>query len=101
MSKLRFIHFVIDDKFINDSIECFEESNLTINYFYIITNKVREFQFIKSGKVQKVSQEEALGIICADNSCDVLCLHSLISLPFHHCHIVAELAPHDRMLFVT
>ena len=78
MSKLRFIHFVIDDKFINDSIECFEESNLTINYFYIITNKVREFQFIKSGKVQKVSQEEALGIICADNSCYVLCLHSLI-----------------------
>lgn len=82
MSKLRFIHFVIDDKFINDSIKCFEESNLTINYFYIVTNGVSEFQFIKSCKVQKVSKEEALGIICADNSYDVLCLHSLISLPY-------------------
>lgn len=34
--KLHFVHFVIDDKFIHDSIRCFQMANLTKNNFCYI-----------------------------------------------------------------
>ena len=79
--KLRFIHFTIDDKFIDDSVTCFETSNLTDNVFYCLKKNSCSFEYIKSSIVKKIRIEEAESIIDNLSNFDVVILHSLYAIP--------------------
>ena len=78
---LKFAHFVIDDKFIPDSIKCFDGAKLTCNSYYYIKENNAELQFLDSNKVKVISKQVAADIL-SNTSIDVVCLHSLYSLPF-------------------
>lgn len=78
---LKFAHFVIDDKFIPDSIKCFDGAKLTCNTYYYVKENNYELQFLDPHKVKVVSKQAAADIL-SNNGIDVVCLHSLYSLPF-------------------
>lgn len=86
---LKFVHFVIDDKFIPDSIKCFENAKLVDNIFYYVTTKSDKLAFLDSNKVKVISPDLAREIIVDDNI-DVICLHSLYSLPLSLIPIIGK-----------
>ena len=95
MKRLKFIHFVIDDKFIPDSIACFENSKLTDNIFYYFTKKQRELSFLDASIVKTITQNEALSIVTQGEG-DVICLHSIFSLPYK---IIAKINPKFKVIW--
>ena len=79
--KLKFVHFTIDDKFIDDSVKCFETANLTENVFYCLKKISCSFEYIKSSKVKQIRIEEAESIIDNLSNFDIVILHSLYAIP--------------------
>lgn len=79
--KYRFVHFVFDDKFINDSIKCFETANLTDNVYYYYKESFSSYLYIKSDKVHNVNKDQTSELIGNLSENDVVVLHSLYSLP--------------------
>lgn len=77
---LKFAHFVTDEKFIPDSIKCFETAGLTDNTYYFVRVNNKNVCFLDINKVNFISIEEAKKII-RSNQYDVVCLHNLYSLP--------------------
>lgn len=76
-----FFHFVRDDKFISDSIKCFEEAGLTNNrYYYIDTSGKRAMDF-PDDKIMIISPEQLPPLLSEPNNCDAIVLHSLYSMP--------------------
>lgn len=80
LEKLKWIHFVIDDKFISDSIKCFVSAQLTINRFVYATDSTAPYNYLKPNEVEKISLKEARALVVNDNI-DVICLHSFFALP--------------------
>ncbi len=78
---LKFIHFVIDDKFIHDSYRCFQNANLTDNSFYYIADNNRSLNYLKKEEISIISRKEAVEILKSLNHSDIIVLHSLYSLP--------------------
>lgn len=81
MKKKICIHFVTDEKFIKDEIQCFESANLTTNSYYYVGNTNKRFEFISDKDVKIISKDDVAGLF-ATKSIDVICLHNLYSLPF-------------------
>ena len=79
--KPNFIHFVLDEKFLPDSIKCFDKAGLTNNRYYLIS-KTTNLTFLEKYNIEIVSADQALKIIQDANNIDVICLHSLYSIPF-------------------
>ena len=64
-----------------DSIKCFDEAGLTNNRYYLIS-KTTNLTFLEKYNIEIVSADQALKIIQDANNIDVICLHSLYSMPF-------------------
>lgn len=77
---LDILHFVVDDKFINDSILCFESAKLTNNQYVYVSNKKRTFHYIKSDKVKILTEDNVLNLF-HEGDINAICLHSFMSLP--------------------
>lgn len=78
---MKFIHFVIDDKFIPDSIKCFEEAGLTNNEFYYVRPKSHPVtEYLDLFKVKELNNNEVISLLEKRKPC-VVVLHSLYSLP--------------------
>lgn len=78
---INFIHFVIDDKFIPDSMKCFEFAGLTDNEFYYVRPKSHQVtEFLDLVKVKEIKRGDVLSLLENKSSC-VVVLHSLYSLP--------------------
>lgn len=76
-----FYHFIIDDIFIPDSIKCFEKALLTNNqYFFISDDPEYKLRFYND-KISIISKDCAKEMLTDSNSCDVVVLHSLYSIP--------------------
>ena len=81
-SKLpKFIHFVIDDKFINDSYRCFQNAGLTENIFYYICEKKYTLNYINKEAISVITQKDAKQILLSLTHNETIVLHSLYSLP--------------------
>lgn len=87
MRRLNFIHFVIDDKFIPDSIKCFDDADLTNNDFYYYSNRGSDFRFLDRNRVKLISNREIESLL-NNNEVDVVCLHSLFSLPCKYINMI-------------
>lgn len=72
-----------DEKFIPDSIWCFENSQLAINTYYCVNGGTANLVRLKDKRVRCVSENEASRIIKNVAEVDVICLHSLYSLPLN------------------
>ena len=75
--KLRIIHIVTDDKFIDGAITLFDSDDRVDNKYVVIGNET-SFKYIKSDKVVFISVNDAIDVI---NSFDVVILHSLPAIP--------------------
>lgn len=79
--KPRFIHFVVDDKFIPDSIKCFQDANLTNNKFYYLTENPSAVSFIGKTIVEYINIKQLEDVISQLKKDDVVVLHCLYALP--------------------
>ena len=79
--KPRFIQFVVDDKFIPDSIKCFLDANLTINKFYYLTENPSAVSFIGKTIVEYINIKQIEDVISQLKKDDVVVLHCLYALP--------------------
>lgn len=79
--KPRFAHFVIDDKFINDSALCFKNADLTNNDYYYVKFNNRPIDFIKDLNFKTIELNEVSGFFQSCENYDVVCLHSLFAVP--------------------
>lgn len=77
---MKVIHFIVDDKFINGTIALLDEFDWLENQYYIFTNK-HYFKYITLDRIQKINKHQILEIITDSNSCDVIVIHGLASLP--------------------
>lgn len=81
VEKPRFIHFVVDDKFIPDSIKCFQDAGLTTNKFYYLTENPKVDGFLSNTIVECVNIQQVNAIIINLKCDDVVVLHCLYALP--------------------
>ena len=79
--KLHFVHFVIDDKFIHDSIRCFQMANLTENNFYCISRKIKGHNYLDKEEVEFIPPVSLNAFIENLKVDDVVVLHSLYAMP--------------------
>lgn len=80
-NKLRFVHFVVDDKFIPDSIKCFQDADLTTNKFYYLTENPTAVKYIKNSIVEYINIKQLNDIINLLEDDNVVVLHCLYALP--------------------
>lgn len=81
VEKPRFIHFVVDDKFIPDSIKCFQDADLTSNKFYYLTENPAAVKYIKNTIVEYINIKQLSDVINQLIVSDVVVLHCLYALP--------------------
>lgn len=87
---MKVIHFVTDEKFINWTIDLFEEINeLENRYINIVFDKDEPFEYISSDKVERINIANVHDII-TNPVCDVIVLHNLSSLPCEHIKQINE-----------
>lgn len=77
--KLKIVHVVIDQKFIDGAISLFGEDERIENTFIII-GKERDFSYIQSKSIVTVCENKVIDYI---NQFDVVILHSLPSIPIN------------------
>ena len=77
--KLKIVHFVIDDKFIDGAISLFEADDRVENT-YVIIGQENDCQHIKYKGIQFVDYEDALDFI---NTFNVVIFHSLPAIPIN------------------
>ena len=76
---IKIAHFLRDDnKFIPDSIWCFENCGLVDNTFFCVGKKLHR---LHDSRVNLIGEERARAIVEKSREYDVVCLHSLYSLP--------------------
>lgn len=86
---MKVIHFITDEKFLNDTIDMFEDINeLNNRYIMIVFGEDKPFEYITSDKVEKIDISEINKIITNPNLCDVIVIHNLSSLP---CELIKEI----------
>ena len=79
---MKVIHFITDEKFLNSTIELFEEiEELDNRYINIIFDEDKPYQFLTSDKVEKINISDVHNIITNPSVCDVIVIHNLSSLP--------------------
>ena len=79
--KPRFIHFVVNDKFIPDSIKCFLDAGLTTNKFYYLTENPKVDGFLGNTVIECVNIQQVSVVIDNLKCDDVVVLHCLYALP--------------------
>ena len=79
--KPKFVHFVVDDKFIPDSIRCFQDTDLTINKFYYLTEVPSTVRYIKDTLVENINIHQLNDVINQLDEGNVVVLHCLYALP--------------------
>lgn len=77
MNKLKIVHVVIDQKFIDGAISLFDTDERVENTYIIIGEK-QECEYIKSSGIVTIDEDNAINFI---NQFDVVVLHSLPSIP--------------------
>ena len=83
----KIIHFVIDDKFIRDSVKCFQMASLTEDTFYLVSLDENYSLKYENRFINIVSETEAIKMVTS-GSYDALVLHSLYALPPHILRVV-------------
>ena len=78
---MEFIHFIVDDKFLNDTICLFNSIDIINNRYIIVTHKT-EFTYLKDDFIEIVNKDQASAIISNPKSCDALFIHGLSSLNY-------------------
>lgn len=79
---IRIAHFLRDDnKFIPDSIWCFDNSGIANNKYYCVSKSRKGLYRLHNEKVLCVSESDAKKLILEKGLFDVICLHSLYALP--------------------
>lgn len=77
---MKVIHFIIDDKFIDGTIALLDDFSWLENQYYIYTNN-KSFKYLTSDRIQIINKQQILKTITDTNSCDVIVVHGLASLP--------------------
>ncbi len=81
MRKPKYLHCVLDEKFIDGAISLFEEDKRIENTYIQFTNQTASgFKYIKSKNVQKQPMDVFLKVV---NDYDVVVLHSLPAIPIN------------------
>lgn len=75
--KLRIIHIVTDDKFVDGAITLFECDDRVDNKYVVIGDET-DFKYIKCNKVGFVSENDVIDVI---NRYDVVIIHSVPAIP--------------------
>lgn len=83
----KILHFVIDDKFIRDSVKCFQMASLTEDTFYLVSLDENYSLKYENRFINIVSETEAIKMVTS-GSYDALVLHSLYALPPHILRVV-------------
>lgn len=94
---LKFAHFVSDEKFIPDSIKCFETAGLTNNTFFCIAPPNKHLNFLDNKYVKIISADEAYAVI-RNTTFDVVCLHNLYSLPIK---FISQINPAIKVIWYS
>lgn len=89
MRKIKFIHFVTDEKFINDEIRCFNDAKLCENKYYYVGSPKESFKFIDSNVVNVIEKKEILQVL-SQEFCEVVCLHNLFSVPINIISLIPD-----------
>lgn len=77
---MKLLHFVTDDKFIDNMIDLFDSIPDIENYYVTISGEGSEFKMIKSKKVKYVNKQWVEENCIKKASYDVIFLHNLFSL---------------------
>jgi len=77
---MKVVHFIRDDKFVNGTISFLEEFDFLENSFYILSDE-KSFKYISLGTIHTISVAQLKDIISNPESCDVIVIHGLLSLP--------------------
>lgn len=77
---MKVLHFVSDDKFVNGAISFLDEIGFLENMFYTLSDK-DVYNYISLERIQKVSEAQVMELISDSQSCDVIVIHGLLSLP--------------------
>ena len=85
--KKKIIHFVIDDKFIQDSVKCFQMASLTEDTFYLVSIDENYSLKYENRFINIVSEAKAIKMV-TNGSYDALVLHSLYALSPHILRVV-------------
>lgn len=78
-----FTHFVVDDKFIPDSIKCFQDADLTVNKYYCLTKNPLTVKYINGTNVEYINIQQLESVFDKLKDGDVVVLHCLYALPAH------------------
>lgn len=81
---IRIAHFVIDEKFIDDSIAFFDSFiEYESNYYIVRSGDYKQNKFIKSSRIINLKHTDVKKNISDASFCDILIIHSLGSLPYY------------------
>lgn len=95
---MKVIHFITDDKFLNSTIEMFEEIEELNNRYLIISDEETPFHFLTSTKVAKIKTSDINNVILDPTSTDVIVIHNLSSLP---CEYIKEIHPKIKVVWFS
>lgn len=95
---MKVIHFITDDKFLNSTIEMFEEIEGLNNRYLIISDEETPFHFLTSTKVEKIKTSDINNVILDPTSTDVIVIHNLSSLP---CEYIKEIHPKIKVVWFS
>ena len=95
---MKVIHFITDDKFLNSTIEMFEEIEELNNRYLIISDEETPFHFLTSTKVEKIKTSDINNVILDPTSTDVIVIHNLSSLP---CEYIKEIHPRIKVVWFS
>lgn len=76
---MKIIHFITDEKFLNDTIYLFEDIDFVENRYCVITESNTPFRYLKYDIVERVLPSKVEDLISSLN-CDAVILHNLSSL---------------------
>ena len=78
---MKVIHFITDEKHLNNTIDFFEDIKELENRYILVTYDETPFNYLDSNKIERVPITDIKRIISKPNLCDVIVLHNLTSLP--------------------
>lgn len=81
------IHFITDDKFLNDTISLLNEIKEIDNRFVCVTQDDRPFEFLNANGVERIHYTQIPPLI-SEKTADVIVLHNFYSLPSRYIKVI-------------
>ena len=90
---MKVIHFITDEKHLNNTIDFFEDIKELENRYILVTYDETPFNYLDSNKIERVPITDIKRIISNPNLCDIIVLHNLSSLPCEYIKVTEHLCP--------